>query len=254
MNNSPLIKTKDELDIMREGGKILSQIFDELEKLVVIDSNSVEIDKYAEFLCKKNNVKPAFKGYHGFPYTICANLNEVVVHGFPNKIKFKKGDIFGLDMGIIYKGYYLDKSSTILIGEVGNDIKNFVEKTKLSMLQGIKSAIPGNTVGHISESLREGLIGDDFRLMKHFIGHGIGKSLHEPPEIPGEGMSSGEGMKLQEGMVLAIESISVMGSTNEYDIAKDEWTVFTKDKKYLSALFEETVIVSSSGSEIITSN
>lgn len=247
-----LIKTREELDIMREGGKILSEIFLELQKEIKEGNNSLEVNKYAESLCKKYKVKPAFKGYKGFPYTICSNLNEVVVHGFANKIKFKNGDIFGLDMGIVYEGYYLDMSATIEIGKVEQYVHDFVEKTLLSMKQGIEAARPGNTVGMISEAMRSGLVSDNFQLMRDFVGHGIGRKLHEPPEIPGDGMSANEGMILKPGMVLAIESISVLGPTNDYEISKDGWTVFTKNKKYLSALFEHTVIITENGPEIIT--
>lgn len=246
------IKKRHELDIIREGGKILAEIFRELEKCVVVGSNSYEIDKYANSLCRKFRVKPAFLGYRGFPFTICANLNEVVVHGFPNKIKFKDGDIFGLDMGIVYKEFYLDMSSTIEIGRVNLDISKFVSKTKKSMEQGITAAKPGNKIGDISAAMREGLVGDNFQLMKHFVGHGIGYNLHEAPEIPGDGMEKGEGIVIRPGMVFAIESISVMGPTSEYEISKDRWTVYTKNKKYLSALFEHTVIITENGPEIVT--
>lgn len=246
------IKTSSELQTMREGGKILRQIFDELEKQVVEGSNSLEVNNYAEFLCKRYAVRPAFKGYNGFPYVICANLNEVVVHGYSNKTPFKSGDIFGLDMGIIYKGFYLDKSSTVIIGSVEKKVREFVEKTKLSMEQGIAAAKPGNKIGDISSAMRKGLVGDDFRLMKHFVGHGIGKNLHEKPDIPGEGLDSGQGALIVPGMAFAIESISVLGPTNEYFISQDGWTVYTKNKQYLSALFEETVIVTEKGAEIVT--
>jgi methionyl aminopeptidase len=247
-----LIKTPEELQIIREGGKILREIFSELEKQVVIGSTSAEVNKYAAFLCQRYGVKPAFQGYKGFPFVICANLNEVVVHGYSNKITFKEGDIFGLDMGIIYKGYYLDKSSTVEIGTVTPSVHKFVEKTKRSMMQGIDAAIVGNNVGDISAAMREGLVGQDFQLMRHFVGHGIGQSLHEKPDIPGDGMEKGQGINLKPGMVLAIESISVLGPTNDYQISSDGWTVYTRDKKYLSALFEDTVIVTESGVEIVT--
>ncbi len=246
------IKTVEELNIMRDGGKILAELFAELERMVVEGSDSLELDKYAEFLCKRYKVKPAFKGYHGFPFTICSNLNEVIVHGYANTKKFKKGDIFGLDMGIIYNDFYLDKSTTIEIGQVSKSVHEFVEKTKRSMYQGIESAVNGSRVGDISEAMRAGLVGDSFVLMKDFVGHGIGHNLHEKPEIPGDGMKKGEGILLSKNIVLAIESISVMGPKSDYNISSDGWTVTTKDCKTLSALFEETIIVTSNGPEIIT--
>lgn len=247
-----LIKTPDELQIMRVGGRILSQIVEKLRPLVVEGNTSLEVDKYAEHLCKQYNVKPAFKGYRKFPYTICSNLNEVVVHGYANNKKFKSGDIFGLDMGVICNGFYLDMSITIEIGEVNPGVHDFVEKTKRSMMQGIEAAKVGARVGDISYAMGKGLISKDFSLMKDFVGHGVGKALHEEPEIPGMGLMQGQGPLLKEGMVLAIESISIMGPTNAYNVDFDGWTVFTDHKKYLSGLWEHTVIVTKDGPEIIT--
>lgn len=246
-----LIKTAEELEIIRDGGKILAKIFKELEDFVEIGIDSITIDKYAEKLCSRYKVKPAFKGYNGFPYSICANPNDVIVHGFPNNNKLKSGDIFGLDMGIIYKGFYLDMSSTIVLGNVSEDVSNFVKKTEISMKQGINAARQGNHIGDISEAMRNGLVGDKFRLMRHFIGHGIGRRLHEAPEIPGEGMEKGEGIEIKPGMVFAIESISVMGGENDYVILSDGWTVKSKNG-YLSSLFEHTMIVTDNGPEIVT--
>jgi methionyl aminopeptidase len=247
------IKTKDELEIIKEGGLILSKIFSELEKQIVEGSTSIELNKYAEFLCERYKVKPAFKGYAGsFPFTICANLNEVIVHGFSNNQKFKSGDIFGLDIGIIYNGFYLDKSSTVLIGNVYPEIRHFVTKTEKSMMQGIKAAKSGNRVGDISFAMREGLVNENFQLMRDFVGHGIGKNLHEKPEIPGDGMNKGEGDLIKPGMVFAIESISVKGPNNKYFIGEDGWTVYTEKRQYLSALFEDTIIVTEDGPLIVT--
>lgn len=250
--SKPTIKTPEELTIVREGGKILAEIVKELSKEVKEGNNSVEVDKYASFLCKRYNVKPAFLGYKGFPYTICANLNEVVVHGYPNKTTFKNGDIFGLDMGIIYHGMYLDMSVTIGIGNLKSEVKEFVDKTYISMMNGIKQARAGNKAGAITVGMGEGLLSDNFYLMRDFVGHGIGRNLHEEPEIPGIGMGGEDGILLQPGMVLAIESISVLGPNNKYEVAGDGWTVFTKDKRYLSGLFEHTVIVTEGDPEIVT--
>lgn len=246
------IKNPEELSIMRDGGKILAEIVRLLEPEVVEGNNSMEVDKYAEHLCKRFNVKPAFKGYHGFPYTICSNLNEIVVHGYASNKKFKSGDIFGLDMGIIYHGYNLDMSVTLGVGDVAQDAAELIEKTKRSTFQGIDAAIPGNRIGDISFAMRDGLVGNKFTLMRDFVGHGIGKDLHERPDIPGDGMNKGDGDLIREGMVFAIESISVLGPTNAYDIDRDGWTVYTKGKQYLSGLWEHTVIVGKDGPEIIT--
>jgi methionyl aminopeptidase len=254
--NKPTIKTEVELNIMKEGGKILAEIVNLLAKEVKEGNSAVEVDNYANFLCKRFKVKPAFLGYHGFTGTICANLNEVVVHGKPTTVnqKFKSGDIFGLDMGIIHYGLYLDMSVTVEIGEVDKEVKEFLKKTYDSMMNGIKAAKIGNTAGDISFAMREGLLSENFSLMRDFVGHGIGRNLHEAPNIPGVGLEKGTGEKLVQGMAVAIESISVMGPTNEYETDKDGWTVYTKGKKYLSGLYEHTVLITEEGPEIITIN
>jgi methionyl aminopeptidase len=246
------IKTPEELNIIREGGKILSEIIGVLVKEIKEGNTSIEIDKYANFLCKRYDVKPAFLGQDGFPATICANLNEIIVHGVPTSIRFKNGDIFGLDMGIIFRGFYLDSSTTVEIGLVLDQIKEFNEKTLLSMNQGIEAARVGNTIGDISFAMRRGLLSENFSLMKDFVGHGIGKALWEAPQIPAVGIEPGKGDVIKEGMVFAIESMSVLGPTNQYEIGKDRWTVYTKGKKYLSSLYEHTVIVTKDGPEIVT--
>jgi methionyl aminopeptidase len=246
------IKTPEELQIMREGGKILAEIVTILKAEVVEGNTSIEVDRYAELLCKRFNVKPAFKGYHDFPYTICSNLNEVVVHGYANSKKIKSGDIFGLDMGIIYHGFYLDMSVTVEVGKVAPEVHEFVQKTYDSMMQGIEAAKTGNHIGDISVAMGRNLLSPKFSLMRDFVGHGIGRNLHETPNIPGIGMKPGQGPLVEPGMVFAIESISVMGPTNAYEVDKDGWTVYTKNRQYLSGLWEHTVIVTENGPEIIT--
>ncbi|MCX8034747.1 MAG: type I methionyl aminopeptidase [Candidatus Dojkabacteria bacterium] len=244
-------KTDSEISYIRESSKILSLIFTELERIASAGISTLEIDKYANFLCRKYKVKPAFKGYKGYRHTICANVNDIIVHGVPNNRKLKNGDIIGLDMGVIYQGYYSDMSKTIYIGDVTEEVKRFVEKTYQSMMNGITILKPGIRVGDISYAMRDGLYDDKFILMEDFVGHGIGKSLHERPNIPGHGLNKGMGDEIKENMVLAIESISVMADTNEYFIESDQWTVRTKSGA-LSALFEHTVLVTKDGYEILT--
>lgn len=256
MTLQPTIKSPEELQIMREAGKILAQIVEELSKEVVEGNTSKDIDALALSLCKKYKVKPAFwdqsTGAERFKACICANLNQVIVHGKPTNVKFKSGDIFGLDMGVIHKGYYSDMSVTIPIGKITPDVKEFLDKTYQSMMNGISEAKIGNTIGHISLAMRKGLLSGSFSLMKDFVGHGIGRALWEPPQVPALGMDPGQGVVLVEGMVLAIESMSVLGPSNAYELDKDGWTVWTKDKKYLSGLYEHTVIITKEGPEIIT--
>ncbi len=247
-----IIKTNSEINILRDGGLIASEIFSYLKREVVEGNDSYSLDKYAEFLLKKYKVQSAFKGYQGYRFNICANLNEVIVHGIPNKTKFKSGDIFGLDFGIVYRGYYLDMSATIEIGEVRPEVHDFVQKTLQSMNQGVSAAISSNTIGDITNAMRKNLVSKEFQLMKDFVGHGIGKHLHEIPEIPGDGVSPHHDLNIVPGMVLAIEAISVFGPTNNYQILDDGWTVVTEDMKYISALFEVTVVVNQDGPEILT--
>lgn len=251
-NYDYLIKSDHELDIIREGGLIISKIFKDLSSFVDIGRSTLDVDLKAQNLCKQYNVKPAFLGYNGFPYSICANVNDTVVHGLPSNYKLKNGDIFGLDFGIVYKGFYLDMSYTFILGHVDYQVLEFVDKTKKSLYQGIMACKPGNYIGDISEAMRSNIVGSKFRLMKDFVGHGIGRNLHEPPQIPGEGLNKRQGLKIKRGMVFAVESISVMSSSNDYYILDDNWTVKTKDNS-LSALFESTVIVTDNGPEIVTS-
>lgn len=246
-----LLKTDQELMIIREGGKVLSQMFKELANCIEQGVTTLEIDKQARILCNKFSVKPAFLGYNGYPYSICANVNDTIVHGIPNNYVLKNGDIIGLDFGIIYNDFYLDMSYTFILGNVNLEVARFVDKTKQSLWQGVKACRPGLTIGDISYAMRAGLVGNNFRLMQDFAGHGIGRELHEPPQIPGEGLLPGQGLKIKKGMVFAIEAISVMSSSNNYVVLEDNWTVKTKDGS-LSALFECTVIVTDDKPEIVT--
>lgn len=245
------VKTTEEVNLMKKGGGILVKMFEELRRDIREGVALIDIDKRAYDLCKKFDVKPAFLGYKGYPNVICANLNDIVVHGIPDDTRLKEGDILGLDLGIIYQGFYLDMAFTFGVGNLNEQTKNFLYKTFKSMLNGIKALRGGVNVGDISEAMREGLVGIDFRLMKDFAGHGIGKNLHEYPDIPGEGLSKGEGAILYTNMTVAIEAISVMGNDNSYKIDEDNWTVRTKNG-CLSALYENTVLVKPNSAEFIT--
>lgn len=251
MLNRIKIKTDEEIEIMRQAGKILAQIMIELEKYARVGISTEDIDRKANNLCRQFNVVPAFKGYNGFPASICSGLNDIVVHGIPNKKEIlKEGDIVSIDMGIIYKGYFSDMAISVGLGEIAPEAEKLLSATKMSRDAGIRMAIEGNTIGDIGFAMQEVAELAGYSVVREMVGHGIGKKLHEEPEVPGYGQR-GKGVKLAKNMVLAIEAIINEGSSDITTSRKDGWTTKTKDGK-LSALFEHTVVVGKEGSEILT--
>ena len=235
------IKGKDEIEKMRNGGEILAQIMSNLLTKVDECVSTQDIENEAEALFKSKNVIPAFKGYKGYPAIGCFGLNDVVVHGFPSdKDILKEGDILSIDMGLIYEGYYADMAVTKGIGTISENAERLINSTSMALKNAITRAKAGNTIGDIGSAIQSTVELSGFSVVKQMVGHGIGKALHEEPQIPGYGVE-GEGIKLEEGMTLAIEAIINEG---ESDIVfeKDGWTTRTRDGK-LSALFEHTVLV-----------
>lgn len=251
MLNRIKIKTDEEIEIMRKAGKILAEILRELEVYTRVGITTEDIDRKASILCRKFGVVPAFKGYNGFPACICSGLNDTVVHGIPNKKEvLKEGDILSIDMGIIYKNYYSDMAVSLGLGEISNEAKKLLSATKMSRDAGAKMAIEGNTIGDIGFAMQEVAELAGFSIVREMVGHGIGKKLHEEPEVPGYGIK-GKGTKLLKNMVLAIEAIVNEGTPDITTSSKDGWTTKTKDGK-LSALFEHTVVVGEKEHEVLT--
>jgi len=246
-----VIKTADEIFIMQEANQIVSRILTDLQKSIDIGITTWELDKIAEDLCYRLHAKPAFKGYKGFPGSLCLSINEEVVHGIPSrKKKLKKGDIISIDFGVLFKGYFGDSAITCPVGNISENVTKLVSVTKESLGRGIKKVVAGNRIGDISKAIQEYVEGNGFSVVRQFVGHGIGTALHEAPEIPN--FYQGERTaRLLPGMVLAIEPMVNMG-THKVKVLRDGWTVITSDKKP-SAHFEHSVAVTENGPLILSS-
>jgi methionyl aminopeptidase len=246
-----VIKSEEDIRLMKWSGKILSSIIREVCDSIEEGITTLELDKKAFDLCKKNKVKPAFLGYMGYPATLCLGVNDTVVHGIPSKDEvLKTGDILSVDMGVIYKGFYSDMAVSVGVGKIGKEAERLINATKDCLFAGIRQSKSGNTVGDIGHAIESVASLAGFSVVREMVGHGIGRNLHEDPQIPGFGEPK-EGIKLQEGMTIAIEAI-----INEGDSAirflDDGWTTKTRDGK-LSALFEHSVVVRKGKAEILTS-
>lgn len=246
-----VIKTQDEILIMKEANQIVAETLVMLQKVIDKGMSTWELDKLAEDYCLKKNAKPAFKGYRGFPGSLCVSINEEVVHGIPSrKRKLKKGDVLSIDFGVLFKGYYGDSAITLPVGTINSDVKRLLDVTRESLDKGIEQVVAGNRIGDISKAVQEYVEGNGFSVVRQFVGHGIGSELHEAPEIPN--FHQGERTaRLQAGMVLAIEPMVNMG-THKVKVLRDGWTVITGDKKP-SAHFEHSVAVTENGPLILSS-
>lgn len=227
--------------LMRKAGVIAASILQEVCSKATVGVSLLELDELAESLCYKNDVIPGFKGYEGFPNTLCVGVNDVVVHGIPDNYRLKSGDIVSLDFGLIYKKVYSDTAYTVMIGEVDPETTKFVDTVEKSLYKGIEQAVTGNRVGDIGSAIQSTVEAQGYSVVREMVGHSVGYELHEEPFIPGYG-TQGKGEKLYEGQTLAIETIINQGKPAITISKKDGWTSKTKDGK-LSALFEHTVIV-----------
>lgn len=243
------IKTKEEIQIMKESGKILALAIKELEKIAKPGITTLELDKAAEAFILSMGAKPAFKGYEGFPYSLCASVNENIVHGYPSKYVLKDGDIIGLDLGVLYKGYNTDMAVTIAIGKVSFEAKRLLNVTKKALRLGIKKAKVGNTVGDIGNTIQRFIEDQGYGVVRDLCGHGIGKAVHEDPKIPNYGKRQ-TGEKLVEGMVICIEPMVTIGDYN-LKKAADGYGYATRDNS-LSAHFEHTIAITDKGPVILT--
>ncbi len=248
--SSIVIKSGEEISIMYEANMVVSEILTRLEGIVEPGITTWELDKIAENLCLKRNARPAFKGYRGFPASLCVSVNEEVVHGIPSrKKKLKSGDIISLDFGTEYKGYYGDSAITLAVGKIRPEVTRLLQVTEESLDRGIEQAVAGNCVGNISEAIQNHIEESGFSIVRQFVGHGIGSSLHEGPEIPNF-FQGKQTPRLLPGMVLAIEPMVNTG-THKVKVLKDGWTVITSDKKP-SAHFEHSVAVTEKGPIILS--
>ncbi len=247
--NSIRIKTPAEIDILRKAGKILASVIGELQRSLKSGMTTKDVDEEAEKLIRRHNVLPAFKGYRGFPGCACISVNEEVVHGIPGPKVLKDGDIISLDVGIIHDDYYSDTAVTVGIGKIDPVREKLLEVTRESLYKGIAQACPDNHLSDISAAIQQHVEKNGFSVVRNFVGHGIGRQLHEEPEIPNFGAPH-QGPVLKEGMVFAIEPMVNVGHHNT-KILKDGWTVVTEDGKP-SAHFEHTIAITSKGPEILT--
>ncbi|WP_041537757.1 type I methionyl aminopeptidase [Carboxydothermus hydrogenoformans] len=243
------VKTEKELRLMREAGRIVALTLQALEKAIEPGITTLELDKIAEETIKKLGGKPAFKGLYGFPATICASINEEVVHGIPGLRKLRNGDIISIDIGAVVDGYYGDAAKTWPVGEVSPEAKKLIEVTEASLYAGIEAAVVGNRVSDISHAVESYVVRHGFSVVRQYAGHGIGKALHEEPNVPNYG-KPGRGARLVPGMTLAIEPMVNIG-TYEVFTLPDKWTVVTRDGKW-SAHFEHTIAITENGPMILT--
>jgi len=243
------IKTDEEIKIMAEAGRILAEVMQELKKMAKPGITTLDLDRAAEALVLSRGAKPAFKRYDNFPYSLCASINEVVVHGFPSEYVLKEGDIVGLDLGVLYKGYYSDMAITVAVGKVSYEAKRLLTVAKKAVKRGIKKIKIGNTTGDIGNTIQRYVEDQGFSVVRDLCGHGVGKELHEDPQIPNFGKRGG-GEKLQEGMVICIEPMITAGDWH-LKKTKDGYGFATKDSS-LSAHFEHTIAITQTGPKILT--
>lgn len=243
------LKSDEQLRLLAVSGRILARVLKGIQEAVRPGVSTIELDRLAESLIIKEQALPAFKGYRGFPASICASVNEEIVHGIPGERRLKEGDIISLDIGVNYKGYFSDAAVTVPIGRVDPRVERLIQATKESLFEGIKFARPENNLSDISNAVQRHVEKNGFSVVRQFVGHGIGLSLHEEPEIPNFGPAH-QGPFLKSGMVLAIEPMVNMG---RYDsqILENGWTAVTKDR-LPSAHFEHTVAVTEEGARILT--
>lgn len=244
-----VLKSASEIAKMSLAGQIVADTLDELKRLVKPGISTQELDRFAEAFIMKRGAKPAFKGYRNFPASLCTSINEQVVHGIPSDRVLLEGDIIGLDLGAIVDGYYGDAAVTVPVGTINPKVEQFLKVTEEALYRGIEQVRCGNRLSDISNAVQSYVEAAGFSVVRDFVGHGIGRELHEEPQVPNFG-KPGQGPRLKAGMVLAIEPMVNMGGS-EVRILSDNWTAVTQDGS-LSAHFEHTVAVTGDGPVILT--
>lgn len=237
---------------MKKGGHILSQVMRELVSFVNEGVSEIEIDKLAEKLIIKKGAEPGFKKVNGYKYSVCLSTNDVVVHGIPTDYKLKNGDVIGIDCGVFYNGFHTDMSETVIVGKSEDPEKEkFLKVGKIALEEAIREAKIGNHVGHISKTIQTIVEENNYSVVETLVGHGVGRELHEEPEVPGFLIEPiEETPKLKEGMVIAVEVIYNMGKP-DLKLDKDGWTLRTQDGS-LGGLYERTVAITKNGPQVLT--
>jgi methionyl aminopeptidase len=245
-----VLKNEEELGYMRDANRIVAGALREVAKEIKPGVSTAELDRVAATYIRDNDGVPAFLGYHGFPGNICASINEVVVHGIPSKKRFlKDGDIVSIDIGVKKRGYFGDAAVTLPVGAIDERKQRLIDVTRESLRRGIEFVKPGARLGDVSSRIQGFVEENEYSVVREYVGHGIGREMHEAPSIPNYGRK-GRGVKLEVGMTLAIEPM-VNEGTYEVEVLDDGWTVVTRDRK-LSAHFEHTVAVVPDGAEILS--
>jgi methionyl aminopeptidase len=244
-----VLKSDQEIEKIGQASRIVALTLAYLKEWVKPGVSTQELDRLAEEFIVKQGARPAFKGYRDFPCTLCTSINEEVVHGIPSKRRLKEGDIIGIDAGAVVEGYFGDAAITLPVGKIAPEIQHLLEATEQALYKGIAQASPGNRLSDISHAIQVHAEGAGYSVVTDFVGHGIGRNLHEDPQVPNFGQP-GQGPRLKEGMVLAIEPMVNMGGS-AVKILEDHWTVVTQDGE-LSAHFEHTIAVTSQGPVILT--
>ena len=243
------LKSRQEIEILKECNRIVAEVLTTLKMHCQPGVTTLELDRLAEEMTHKRKAKPAFKGYHGFPATLCTSVNEQVVHGIPSKRMLKEGDILSIDYGVCHKGYYGDAALTVPIGKISEDLQFLLQTTQECLSLGIEKAVPGNHLSDISAAIQIHAETRGFSLVKEFSGHGVGKSLHEEPAVLNY-VANGRGILLKPGLVLAIEPMVNQG-TDKVVVLNDGWTVVTRDGK-CSAHFEHSVAITEDGPLVLS--
>lgn len=244
-----ICKTPRELEIMREAGRIVALTHEELKKHIAPGITTKELDRIAEQVIRKHDAIPSFKGYNGFTGSICASVNEELVHGIPGGRMLKEGDIISIDIGAKYNGYHGDSAWTYPVGKIDGETARLLDVTEQSLYKGLEEAKPGERLTNISHAIQVYVEENGFSIVREYVGHGVGQDLHEEPQVPHYGPPN-KGPRLRPGMVLAVEPMVNAGSRYVKTLA-DDWTVVTVDGKYC-AHFEHTIAITEEGFEILT--
>ncbi|MEG0662547.1 MAG: type I methionyl aminopeptidase [Anaerovoracaceae bacterium] len=245
-----IIKSKQEIEIMRQSGKVTAYILKELEDFIKPGISTMDIDRHVSKIIRENNMVPTFLGYQGYPASICASVNEEVVHGIPsNKKILKEGDIISIDVGSTYNGYVSDAARTYPVGKISEDAQKIIDAAKAGFFAGLEFCKEGYRLSDISNAIQQKVEGEGFGVIRDLVGHGVGRNMHEEPQIPNYG-KSGRGPRLARGMVFAIEPMITQGSYH-IETLGDNWTIVTADGK-LAAHYENTVVITDGEPELLT--
>lgn len=243
------LKSKTDIEVMREACRITGLTLNFIGEMIKPGITTREISNAAEKFILSHGGKPSFKNYRGFPAAACVSINDVVVHGIPNNVKLREGDIVSVDIGVLKNGFHGDAARTFAVGDISDEAKKLIEVTRECFFKGIEKAVPGNRIGDISSAVQKHAEGHGYGVVRSLVGHGIGESLHEDPDVPNFGVA-GKGLRLRSGMTLAVEPMINLGTYKVYQ-EDDGWTIRTADNK-LSAHYENTIAILDGGVEILT--